>query len=146
MAGSGPGPHRSEAKRPSLKLLLDTHFLIWVTLESPRLAEFPWLERYRPWGLSPVSLLEIQFLHEVGRAEVDPEAFAEALKLDDRFLLDDPSLSALTQAAIPLSWTRDPFDRLLCAHSLLRRLPMCSVDRGVREHHPLLPAELRARR
>ncbi len=48
-----------------MTLLLDTHFLIWLVLGSDRLAEFPWLDRYRPWGVSPVSFLEIQCLAEI---------------------------------------------------------------------------------
>lgn len=41
-----------------MTLLLDTHFVIWLVLGSSRLSAFPWLGRYRPWGVSPISLLE----------------------------------------------------------------------------------------
>lgn len=103
--------------------LLDTHFLIWLVLGSDRLTEFPWLDRYRPWGVSPVSFLEIQFLAEIGRLWVRHPEFTNAV-------MDDPR------------WTRDPFDRLLAAHSLARRLPLCSLDRRVRSHHRLVVEEL----
>lgn len=53
-----------------MTLLVDTHFLIWILLRSKRLRSFPWLERYAPWGVSPVSFLEIEFLAEMGRVEV----------------------------------------------------------------------------
>src|SRR5688572_32521466 len=46
----------------TVTVLLDTHFLIWLVLQSKRLSKFTWLDRYRPWGVSPVSFLEIQFL------------------------------------------------------------------------------------
>ena len=49
-----------------VNVLLDTHFLLWLVLESNRRTQFPWLHRYRPWGVSPVSFLEIQFLAEGG--------------------------------------------------------------------------------
>jgi PIN domain nuclease of toxin-antitoxin system len=45
--------------------------------------------------------------------------------------------------ALPLDWTRDPFDRLLATHSSARRVPLLTLDRNVRSHHPLLPEELR---
>ena len=125
-----------------MKCLLDTHFLLWITIDAPRLAEIPWLERYAPWGVSPVSFLEVQFLGEVGRLEVDIGAFTAAVMEDPRFVVDEVPLLNLIQRALPLSWTRDPLDRLLAAHSLARRTPFCSVDRDVRLHHPLLPAEL----
>jgi PIN domain nuclease of toxin-antitoxin system len=124
-------------------LLLDTHFLLWIVTGAERLLAFPWLDRYRPWGISPVSLLEIQFLAEVGRLSVDGPAFMEAVRQDARFVVDEVALVALIDKALSLSWTRDPFDRLLAAHSEARRVSFCSLDRRVRARHRLLVEELR---
>ncbi|MBN2498974.1 MAG: PIN domain-containing protein [Deltaproteobacteria bacterium] len=126
-----------------MNLLLDTHFVIWIVLGSRRLVEYPWLERYRPWGISPVSLLEIQYLAEVGRLEAQNPELTDALLTDPRFVVDELPLLALIKNAIPVQWTRDPFDRLLAAHSRARRVALCSVDRGIREHHSLVAEELR---
>ena len=125
-----------------MTLLLDTHFLIWLVLGSQRLAEFPWLDRYRPWGVSPVSFLEIQFLAEIGRLSVRNPEFTSAVMDDPRFSVDDIALVALVRHGLKLGWTRDPFDRLLAAHSLARRVPLCSLDRRVRGHHRLVVEEL----
>lgn len=126
-----------------MKILLDTHFLIWLVLDLPRIDEFPWLERYRPWGVSPVSFLEIQFLAEVGRLEVRHPDFMEAVGRDPRFVVDEVGLVALVEKAVPLRWTRDPFDRLLVAHSEARRVPLCTVDQKIRAEHRRLVEELR---
>lgn len=123
--------------------LLDTHFLIWILKKSKRLKAFPWLEEYRPWGVSAVSLLEIQFLAEIGRLEVRNPEFTETVTRDPRFQLDDVSLVRVVQKSLPLGWTRDPFDRLLAAHSLVRRLPVCTVDRLMAVEHSLIVPELR---
>lgn len=127
-----------------MKILLDTHFLLWLVLDVPRIDEFTWLERYRPWGVSPVSFLEVQFLAEVGRLEVRQPDFTDAVSDDPRFVVDEVPLAALIRSALPLSWTRDPFDRLLAAHSTARRTPLCTLDRTVRSRHPLLVQELPA--
>lgn len=127
-----------------MTLLLDTHFLLWIVLGSGRLEAFPWLDRHRPWGVSPISFLEIQFLAEIGRAEVRNPGFTERLANDPRFVLDEVPLTTLVRQSLPLDWTRDPFDRLIAAHSLARRTPLCSVDRKMLRHHPLLAGELRA--
>ena len=124
-----------------MTLLLDTHFLIWLVLGSKRLAEFPWLERHRPWGVSPVSFLEIQFLAEIERLSVKNPEFVGTVMEDPRFAVDDISLVALVRHALRLGWTRDPFDRLLVAHSLARRVPLCTLDGRIRRNHPLLPLE-----
>ena len=126
-----------------MTLLLDTHFLIWIVLGSRRLAAFPWIERYRPWGVSTISLLEIQFLGEIGRLSVHNPQFVNELMDDPRFTVDDAPLVTLVRHALSLDWTRDPFDRLLAAHSTARRVPLCTADRRMLAHHPLLPLELR---
>ena len=126
-----------------MKLLLDTHVLIWILHGSRRLSSYPWLERYRPWGISPVSLLEIDFLAESGRLVVEREALVGALLRDRRFVVDEPPLLALVQHAADLSWTRDPFDRLIAAHSGYRRMPLCTADASILQHHRFLPRELR---
>jgi PIN domain nuclease of toxin-antitoxin system len=127
-----------------VKLLLDTHFLLWLALDVPRVDAFPWLERYRPWGVSPVSFLEVQFLTEVGRLEARTSEFAAAVGQDPRFVVDEVPLVSLIDRAIPLSWTRNPFDRLLAAHSEARRTPLCTLDRRMRAEHDLIVRELRA--
>ncbi len=126
-----------------MTVLLDTHFLIWVLVDSPRLGEFPWLDDYRPWTVSPVSLLELAFLSEVALLEITSAEFYDILRADPRFVFDEPALAALIAHALPLAWTRDPFDRLLAAHSASRRLPFCSLDRRVRTHHRFLPREMK---
>ncbi len=123
--------------------LLDTHFLIWIITESRRLRQFPWIEEYKPWGVSPISFLEIQFLAEVGKVDVRNPGFTRTVMTDPRFIVDDVSLASLTQKALAVTWTRDPFDRLLAAHSNLRRVPLCSVDSTILEKHKLVLPELR---
>ena len=125
-----------------MKALLDTHFLLWLVLDSPRRDEFPWLDGYRPWGVSPISFLEIQFLAEVGRLEVRQAEFMDAVSRDQRFVIDEVPLVPLVEKAIKLEWTRDPFDRLLAAHSEARRVPLCSVDRVICAEHRLMVPEL----
>jgi len=126
-----------------MKCLLDTHYLIWIVTNSRRLKQFPWLERYSPWGISPVTFLEIQLLAESGRLKTRPSEFIEAVKMDPRFLIDDVAASVLFQKALSLGWTRDPFDRLVAAHSLARRLPLCTIDSIIQKHHTLILPELR---
>ncbi|MCI0434009.1 MAG: PIN domain-containing protein [Gemmatimonadetes bacterium] len=127
-----------------MKCILDTHFLLWIVLDAPRLDEFPWLQEYRPWGVSPVSFLEIQFLAEAGRLTARTPEFTDAVLADERFVVDEVPLLLLIRYAVDVDWTRDPFDRLIVAHSAARRSPLCTVDRGIRERHTHLPAELRA--
>ncbi|MBT9585780.1 type II toxin-antitoxin system VapC family toxin [bacterium] len=74
-------------------------------------------------------------MSEVGKIQLEVSGFIERLS-------QDPRLQLLILEAVHLNWTRDPFDRLLSAHSVARRLPLCSVDAVIRKHHRLLPPEL----
>jgi PIN domain nuclease of toxin-antitoxin system len=123
--------------------LLDTHFILWTVSSSSRLKHYSWLEDYLPWTISPVSLLEIQLLSEVGKLRVENPRFTRQIMGDSRFALDDISLATLTHKALELGWTRDPFDRMIVAHSLARRLPLCSVDELILKRHKNIVAELR---
>lgn len=46
-------------------------------------------------------------------------------------LTSDP-LDALVPFAMPLGWTRDPFDRLLVATALLHQAPLITRDERIR--------------
>ena len=123
--------------------LLDTHFLIWITGNAKRIRRYPWLSQYEPWGVSAISFLEIQLLTESGKLNLRNPQFTEAVLSDARFAVDEVPLVALIQKSLQLSWSRDPFDRLIAAHSLARRVPLCSVDSVMLENHKLLVPELR---
>jgi PIN domain nuclease of toxin-antitoxin system len=46
----------------------------------------------------------------------------------------DASAAELGQAAMDLSWTRDPFDRLISAHAIVANAPLVTADETIREH------------
>ncbi|TVP49344.1 MAG: PIN domain-containing protein [Gemmatimonadales bacterium] len=128
-----------------MKILFDTHFLVWTLLRLPQIDDLPWLDEYRPWGVSAVSLLELAFLSEVGRLELDAPALQTALGRDPRFQIDEIPTTSLLLEGAPSLVDPNPFDRLLAAHSLARGVPLCTLDRRIREHHALQVPELAIR-
>jgi len=105
-------------------ILLDTNALIW--LEQGHHRARPLLEDGRRLYLSPATLLELQFLNELGRIRID--ASVSSLGDDERWQLDEPAAGAWFGRAADLTWTRDPFDRLIAAHALLRRWRLATGD------------------
>ena len=79
--------------------------------------------------LSPVTLLELAYLVEVGRLQAAPGGSLMDIADDPRWTLDDVPPVALFRAAIPITWTRNPFDRLLVAHTRHRRWRLATGDR-----------------
>jgi len=80
-----------------------------------------------------VSLLELRTLEEIGRLDVSRSG---PLEDDMRFTIDDPSSVSLFEAAADLPWTRDPFDRLIVGHALMRGWKLATADARIREHLP----------
>jgi PIN domain nuclease of toxin-antitoxin system len=106
-------------------ILLDTHAAIWILRGHRRVRP---LERYPRIYLSPASVLEIQFLAEAGRLRLSEGQSPTALADDDRWRLDEPPAAKWFAAACELSWTRDPFDRLLAGHARVRGWKLATAD------------------
>ncbi len=106
-------------------ILLDTNALIWLDTGHKR--GKPLLARHHRLYISPASLLELQFLREAGRLQLTDDSVS-ALAEDDRWMLDDPPAAAWFETAAHLSWTRDPFDRLLAAHAQVRGWKLATGD------------------
>ena len=109
-------------------ILLDTNALIW--LEQGHARGRALLRADRQLYVSPASMLELQFLIEAGRIRLR-EGTLEQLAEDDRWLVDDPPAAAWFSRAIDLSWTRDPFDRLLVAHARYRGWRLATADTSI---------------
>jgi PIN domain nuclease of toxin-antitoxin system len=116
--------------RPEAVILLDTNAVIWLDQSNPRTRT---LTRGRmPLYMSPATLLELQFLEEAGRIRLRKQD-AQTLAVDDRWLLDDPPAAAWFALALDLTWTRDPFDRLIAAHAQFRGWRLATSDAVVLE-------------
>lgn len=84
--------------------------------------------------VSPMVLLELAYLHELGRARDPAETMLAALRRDIGVQLAEASLNELVQASLDLSWTHDPFDRLIAAHAIVADAPLVTADRTIREN------------
>ena len=85
--------------------------------------------------VSPISILEMDFLHEIGRLLVRSSTVIRSLEEEIGLkVADDPFLDIVSEAG-GMSWTRDPFDRLIVAHAKLRGLSLVSKDTVIRKHY-----------
>jgi PIN domain nuclease of toxin-antitoxin system len=83
---------------------------------------------------SPLVLLELAYLKEVGRARDPVPTMRAALRRDIGLEIVDVPLLDLTKVASELTWTRDPFDRLLAAHAIVAGAPFVTADQRIREN------------
>lgn len=87
--------------------------------------------------ISPMVLLEIQYLRESGRFLHRAEDVAEQLgKLIGLKVCDAP-FPPIALSATRMEWTRDPFDRLITAQASSRQAPLVTADQNIRNHYEL---------
>ncbi len=115
-------------------ILLDTNAVLFLLGSHPR-AE-PLARHAGRLALSPFVLLELRFLEESGRGRFIGRAPLKAVRSDARFRVDEPGLLALIESSLALSFTRDPFDRLIAAHALSRGWRLATSDATLIEHLP----------
>lgn len=86
--------------------------------------------------ISPMSALELAYMHELGRARDPVAAMLAALRRSIGLEIADVSFAELIEAAVGLSWTRDPFDRMIAAHAIVADAPLITADKTILEHLP----------
>ncbi len=117
---------------------LDTHALVWLyagvverfAAESQRVIETHDLL------VSPMALLEVQYLCEKGVVTVTPDTlFAELAQTIGLAVCTIP-FARVTRSTFALSWTSDPFDRLIVAQAMVYGRPLVSKDRLIAQYYP----------
>jgi PIN domain nuclease of toxin-antitoxin system len=89
-----------------------------------------------PLLVSPAVRLELQFLREIEKLTVEPDAILASLYTDCNVTRSADALEDVVRASLPLSWTRDPFDRMIVATSILHDAALLTRDRRILEHAP----------
>jgi PIN domain nuclease of toxin-antitoxin system len=85
--------------------------------------------------LSPMVMLELQYLFEIGRLTVPPETIVDTLRRAARLRMCDLPFAEVARAALQETWTRDPFDRIIVAHARLRETALITKDRVIRAQY-----------
>lgn len=116
-------------------IMLDTHVVVWlhanaVSRLSPRAVA---AIEANDLVVSPAVELELAHLHEIGRTGGPASEVLGYLGSALGMAVAQIGFGPLCAAATRLTWTRDPFDRLLAAHSLVAGLPLLTKDASILE-------------
>lgn len=115
---------------------LDTHVVVWLytgQLECLSAVATESLER-EDLVFSPIVELELTYLHEIGRLTVSGTQLIADLRARIGLVASGVPLIAVVAAAAPLSWTRDPFDRLIVGDALAANGPLLTKDDSIRRN------------
>ena len=126
-----------------MRLLLDTHTLLWWTTDDKRL-QVPERDAIADedsivW-VSAASLWEISIKASLGRLELDSVNLARELERNNFFELPILWRHAESAGSLPRHHD-DPFDRMLIAQAQTEQLVLVSYDGAFRDYDvPLAPS------
>jgi PIN domain nuclease of toxin-antitoxin system len=121
-----------------VKLLLDTHLLLWVAANDERLPRTASVlidaPDNEPW-FSAASVWEIVIKRGLGRSDfrVDPRLLRRALLENGYSELQVASEHAIAVEVLP-PIHRDPFDRMLVAQATIEGITLLTSDRTVAQY------------
>ena len=117
---------------------LDTHVVVW--LYAGALKELTPKAKaaieHEDLVICPAVLLELDFLHEIGRISVGSGTILETLAPQIGLAVSNTSFASVVAEAAVLSWTRDPFDRLIVGSAVADACALLTRDRLIRRHYP----------
>jgi len=119
-------------------IYLDTHVFLWLYLRKGEgLSESArQLIEYEPEIIiSPIVLLEVEYLHEIGRTRLGSAPVFKYLNQQIGLQACKKSFIDVIQTATQLTWTRDPFDRVITAQAAIGRNRPVTKDRMILEHY-----------
>lgn len=116
---------------------LDTHVVVWLYAGRVDLLPPPVraLVEQEEIAISPIVLLELQYLRETGRIQSDPLAIIDDLGRVIEMTVSCSAFDEVIREACRQTWTRDPFDRMIVAHARVDAVRLLTKDRTIRRNY-----------
>jgi PIN domain nuclease of toxin-antitoxin system len=116
---------------------LDTHVALWVFAGRTSLLSQRARRRLERDALfvSPMVILEIDLLREIGRVHEAGDAIVRDLEPRLGLQVSSSAFRDVIALASAQSWTLDPFDRIIVAQASLEGATLLTKDGPMREHY-----------
>ncbi|MBL4825754.1 MAG: PIN domain-containing protein [SAR324 cluster bacterium] len=118
-------------------IYLDTHVVVRLCAENR--IKFSnsvenLIEKYEV-SISAIVCLELQYLLEIKRIAAKPEKIISNLASSIGLKICDKNFNTIISKAMSLSWTRDPFDRIIVANAAINNSVLITKDQHILEHY-----------
>ena len=115
---------------------LDTHVAVWVCSNPEMLSEPARLAiEEDDVFVSPMVILELQYLYEIGRLKQGAEIITTKLKSDLGLTVSEDSFARVITSAVDENWTRDPFDRIIVGQARCANARLVTKDELIQKHY-----------
>lgn len=113
-------------------IFLDTNAVIYLYMGHPNFSKrVSKLIDENDCMISPFVKLELQYLFETGRSKKKAASVIETLYQEIGLSIHSHPIEKIIDTAIELSWTRDPFDRLITAQASSSNKQLITSDRTI---------------
>jgi PIN domain nuclease of toxin-antitoxin system len=86
--------------------------------------------------ISPMAVVELQYLYEIRRIVVPPPEILVKLNAEIGLTVCDQPFPIIAEIALGEGWTRDPFDRIIVAHAKANGVaPLLTKDEAIRANY-----------
>jgi PIN domain nuclease of toxin-antitoxin system len=86
--------------------------------------------------ISPIVLIELQYLFEIERIVIPPHDLAEKLQREIGIHIHNGDFLEVAKVCFLETWTRDPFDRLIVSHAKMHGMAyLISSDEKIKKHY-----------
>lgn len=86
--------------------------------------------------ISPMAVVELQYLYETRRIVVPPAEILVKLNAEIGLTVCDHPFPIIAEIALGEGWTRDPFDRIIVAHAKANGVaPLLTEDEAIRANY-----------
>lgn len=119
-------------------IYLDTHVAAELTQgETRRFSRraLSAIERDDDVRISPMVLLELDFLYEIQRTKLSAEDALKILAKSFGLRVCDRPFAEIVHQAAEEGWTRDPFDRIIVAQARLGKAMLITRDTTIQAHY-----------
>lgn len=119
-------------------IYLDTHVVLWLYAQkgkglSDKASQL--IEESTSILISPMVLLEIDFLREIGRVRVGSDLIHHYLAQNMGLRACEKPFLEVIRLASQQTWTRDPFDRIITAQAAIDLDTLITKDNSIHQHY-----------
>lgn len=117
---------------------LDTHVLLWLYAFADKRISHAAVDQIRSSDLllvSPMALLELTYIKEIGRMNVTSDVIFCELERSIGLRVCAQPFGVVVSTAQQQTWTRDPFDRIIVGQAAVKNSMLITKDKTILDHY-----------